>query len=111
TGHPHEVRRSVISAFVVVKSGPVPTEDLATELKATVPSELGPVAVIGEVNFVTMLPKTRTGKIIRRVLNAVVLDEDPGDVSTIEYEESVEEARNAWQEMKLQISEGQRAKS
>jgi len=48
---------------------------------------------------------------MRRVLKAVVLNEDPGDVSTIEYEESVEEARNAWQEMKLRISEGQRAKS
>ena len=78
----------------------------AKELKETVRRELGPVAVIGEVNFVTMLPKTRSGKIMRRVLKAVVLDEDPGDVSTIEYEESVEEARQAWQQMKLQISEG-----
>jgi len=94
-----------------VKSGYKPTEQLSKELKETVRRELGPVAVIGEVNFVTMLPKTRSGKIMRRVLKAVVLNEDPGDVSTIEYEESVEEARNAWQEMKLQISEGQRAKS
>ena len=111
TGRPDELRGSIISAFVVVKSGYKPTEQLSKELKETVRRELGPVAVIGEVNFVTMLPKTRSGKIMRRVLKAVVLNEDPGDVSTIEYEESVEEARNAWQEMKLQISEGQRAKS
>ena len=39
--------------------------------------ELGPVAVIGEVNFVSMLPKTRSGKIMRRVLKAVTLDRDP----------------------------------
>src|SRR5437870_11644446 len=111
TGRPDELRGSIISAFVVVKSGYKPTEQLSKELKETVRRELGPVAMIGEVNFVTMLPKTRSGKIMRRALKAVALNEDPGDVSTIEYEESVDEARNAWQEMKLQISEGQRAKS
>jgi hypothetical protein len=57
--------------------------------------ELGAVAVIGELNFVGMLPKTRSGKIMRRVLKAVVLDKDPGDITTIEDEGSVEEARQA----------------
>jgi myo-inositol-1-phosphate synthase len=49
---------------------------------------------IGDVNFVEMLPKTRSGKIMRRVLKAVVSGRDPGDVSTIEDEGSVEEARD-----------------
>jgi acetyl-CoA synthetase len=53
-----------------------------------------------------MLPKTRSGKIMRRVFKAVVLDQDPGDITTIEDEGSVEEARQAWQEMKTQITPG-----
>jgi acetyl-CoA synthetase len=65
--------------------------------------ELGPIAVIGELNFVSMLPKTRSGKIMRRVLKAVTLDRDPGDITTIEDEGSVDEARQAWQEMKNEI--------
>ena len=52
--------------------------------------------MIGELNFVGMLPKTRSGKIMRRVLKAVILDRDPGDITTIEDEGSVDEARQAW---------------
>ena len=65
--------------------------------------ELGPVAVIGEVNFVRMLPKTRSGKIMRRVFKAVVLDHEPGDISTIEDAGSVEEARAAWRELRAEV--------
>jgi acetyl-CoA synthetase len=51
-----------------------------------------------------MLPKTRSGKIMRRVLKAVILDRDPGDITTIEDEGSVEEARHAWQQMKQELT-------
>jgi len=51
-----------------------------------------------------MLPKTRSGKIMRRVLRAVVLDRDPGDITTIEDEGSVDEARQAWQEMRATMT-------
>ena len=51
--------------------------------------------MIGELNFVSMLPKTRSGKIMRRVLKAVTLDRDPGDITTTEDEGSVDEARQA----------------
>lgn len=71
--------------------------------------ELGPVAVVGEVKFVRMLPKTRSGKIMRRVLKAVVLDRDPGDVTTIEDAGSVEEARQAWHEIRGELSGDGRA--
>ena len=64
----------------------------------------GPVAVIGEINFVGMLPKTRSGKIMRRVLRAVTLDREPGDVTTIEDEGSVDEARHAWHELKSDMN-------
>ena len=74
------------------------------EIIATVRRELGPVAVVGELNFVNALPKTRSGKIMRRVLKAVTLDVDPGDISTIEDEGSVEDARDAWRDMKAGLS-------
>ena len=65
--------------------------------------ELGPVAVIGELNFVDAVPKTRSGKIMRRVLWAVVQDRNPGDITTMEDEGSVEEARQVWQQMKAEL--------
>lgn len=99
TGRPDELRGEAISAFVVLKQGHQPSEELRKELLQTVRKELGPVAVIGEMNFVDMLPKTRSGKIMRRVLKAVVLGREPGDISTIEDEGSVEEAREAWRQM------------
>ncbi len=97
------MRSEVISAFVALKADYQPSEEIRQELLATVRRELGPVAVIGELNFVNMLPKTRSGKIMRRVLKAVVLDQDPGDITTIEEEGSVEDARQAWQEMKADL--------
>jgi acetyl-CoA synthetase len=100
TGRPDEVRGEVISAFIVLKQGKERSDELRDELLETVRAELGPVAVVGDLHFVDMLPKTRSGKIMRRVLKAVVLDVDPGDVTTIEEEASVEEARKAFEELK-----------
>jgi len=105
TGRPDELRGQVISAFVVLKQGQEPSDALRAELLATVRKELGPLAVIGELNFVDMLPKTRSGKIMRRVLKAVILDKDPGDISTIEDEGSVEEAREAWQQLRTVVAD------
>jgi acetyl-CoA synthetase len=102
-GRPDEMRGEVISAFVVLKEGQQPSEELQKELQETVRNELGPVAVIGDINMVSMLPKTRSGKIMRRVLRAITLDRDPGDVSTIEDEGSVEDARDAWHHLKSEI--------
>jgi len=103
TGRPDALRGEVISAFVSLKQGQEPSEALRQELVATCARELGPVAVIGDVNFVRMLPKTRSGKIMRRVFKAVILDRDPGDITTIEDEGSVEEARQAWEEMRREL--------
>ncbi|HWW85524.1 MAG TPA: acetate--CoA ligase [Vicinamibacterales bacterium] len=120
-GRPDDTRGEVISAFVLLKHGhaapatpgssgqpanigePGNNAELRREIIETIRHELGPVAVIGELNFVTLLPKTRSGKIMRRVLKAVILDRDPGDITTIEEESSVEEARQAWQQMKADI--------
>ena len=104
TGRPDEMRGEVISAFVVLKLGHEPSPQLKDALIATVRRELGPVAVIGELNFVSMVPKTRSGKIMRRVLRAVILGRDPGDVSTIEDGGSIEEAREAWRAIQAEIA-------
>jgi acetyl-CoA synthetase len=102
-GRPDEMRGEVISAFVLLKHGHTPSAALRKAVIDTIRHELGPVAVIGELNFVGMLPKTRSGKLMRRVLKAVILDRDPGDITTIEDEGSVDETRQAWLQMKAEI--------
>jgi acetyl-CoA synthetase len=104
-GRPDETRGEVISAFVLLKHGETPSDELRRALLETVRRELGPVAVVGDLRFVGMLPKTRSGKIMRRVLKAVVLDRDPGDITTIEDEGSVEEARAAWREIRQSLAD------
>jgi acetyl-CoA synthetase len=103
-GRPDETRGEVISAFVLLKNDYDPSDELRRELVDTIRHGLGPIAVVGELNFVSMLPKTRSGKIMRRVLKAVTLDMDPGDITTIEDEGSVEEARHAWEQMKAEMN-------
>jgi acetyl-CoA synthetase len=100
TGRPDELRGEVISAFVVLKQGRAPSPELRQEVLDVIRRELGGVAVVGDLNFVPILPKTRSGKIMRRVLKAVTLGKDPGDITTIEDEGSVEEARSAWEQMR-----------
>jgi acetyl-CoA synthetase len=100
TGVPDQLRGQVIEVFVALRAGREPSAELRQELVKTVRHELGPLAVIKNVSFVAMLPKTRSGKIMRRVLKAVALDRDPGDLSTIEDEGSVDEARRAVEELR-----------
>jgi acetyl-CoA synthetase len=103
TGRPDDLRGEVISAFVALRQGHEPSAALRDELLQTVRRELGPVAVIGELHFVNTLPKTRSGKIMRRVFKAVVLDKEPGDITTLEDASSVDEARRAWLQMKVDM--------
>jgi acetyl-CoA synthetase len=105
TGMPDELRGEVIAAFVVLKHGRQPSEALRRELIGTLREQLGPLAVVGQVTFVPSVPKTRSGKIMRRVLKAVVAGVDPGDVTTIEDEGSVEEARRAVEDLRASIEE------
>ncbi len=103
TGRPDELRGEVIAAFVVLRAGHEPSEELRRAILATIRHDLGPVAVVGEISFVDGLPKTRSGKIMRRVLRAVVRDVDPGDLTTIEDEGSVEEARAGLAEFRAAV--------
>ena len=80
-GVPDEVKGNVIYAYVILKAGSrKPTED---ELKAHVRKEMGPIAVPAKIEIVNSLPKTRSGKIMRRVLRAKAMGEDVGDLSTL----------------------------
>jgi acetyl-CoA synthetase len=83
-GLPDEVRGNVIHAFVILKAGFQPSPELAEELILHVGHEIGPIARPAKVDFVDALPKTRSGKIMRRVLKARAQGLPEGDVSTLE---------------------------
>lgn len=83
-GVPDEVRGNVIYAYVILIAGEQPSAELADELKEQVRHEIGPIAIPSKIEFVTNLPKTRSGKIMRRVLRARALGMPEGDVSTLE---------------------------
>ncbi|NOK58590.1 MAG: acetate--CoA ligase [Chloroflexi bacterium AL-W] len=83
-GLDHEVKGTAIHAFVILREGKEGNSALEEELKAHVGHEMGPIAKPEKISIVTTLPKTRSGKIMRRVLKAQALGQDPGDVSTLE---------------------------
>ncbi len=83
-GKPDPIKGQVIKAFVILREGFKLKTKLIEELNKHVRYELGPVAVIGEIEQVDSLPKTRSGKIMRRVLRAREMGEDVGDISTLE---------------------------
>ncbi len=81
---PHELKGNAIHTFVILKSGVSGTKELSEELRDHVAREMGPIAKPEAVSFVDGLPKTRSGKIMRRVLKARALGQDEGDLSTLE---------------------------
>jgi acetyl-CoA synthetase len=99
-GKPDPVKMQVPVAFVVLKPSYRPTETMREELMEHVRATIGPVAVPEQVFFVDKLPKTRSGKIMRRIIGAVVQGKPVGDVTTLEDETSVEEAKRAYMELK-----------
>ncbi len=78
------MKGEAIKAFVVLRLGKTPSEELKEGLIQHVRRELGPIATPQEVVFLDKLPKTRSGKILRRLLKAKELGKDPGDLSTLE---------------------------
>lgn len=83
-GKSDPIKGQVIKAFLILKEGYQLKTKLIEDLKRHVRYELGPVAVLGEIDQVESLPKTRSGKIMRRVLRAREAGEDIGDTSTLE---------------------------
>lgn len=83
-GLPHEIKGNAIHAYVILRSGYQQSDKLSDELRQHVGHEIGPIAKPEEIGFVESLPKTRSGKIMRRLLRARALGEPEGDISTLE---------------------------
>jgi len=90
-GVPDEIKGEVIVCFAVLRPGVEPSEALRGQLKQTAASLLGKALAPEDVQFVRDLPKTRNAKVMRRVIRARYLDLDPGDLSSLENPQAVEE--------------------
>ena len=83
-GVPEELRGNIIYAYCILRSGYEPSDHLADTLRDHVGHEMGPIAKPSQLEFVESLPKTRSGKIMRRLLRAQALGLPEGDISTLE---------------------------
>jgi acetyl-CoA synthetase len=83
-GLPHPLKGNCIHTFVILRQNQAPSKELEAELKDHVAKEIGPIARPEVINFVESLPKTRSGKIMRRVLKARAQGLPEGDLSTLE---------------------------
>ncbi|RXH40775.1 acetate--CoA ligase [Bradyrhizobium zhanjiangense] len=84
-GFPHDIKGQGIYAYVTLMAGVQPTDDLRKELVTWVRKEIGPIASPDQIQFAPSLPKTRSGKIMRRILRKIAEDEPGslGDTSTL----------------------------
>jgi len=94
-GEPDPLRGEVAAAFVVLKEGYAPSQELEDELRKTVRDAMGPVVVLGNISFVDKVPKTRSGKIMRRLVRAIITGQPLGDYSTIEDKTAIDEIKKA----------------
>ena len=83
-GIPHELKGNSIYVYAILKQGFEPSEYLEKEIKEHVSREIGPIARPENIQFVDSLPKTRSGKIMRRVLKAEKMGKEIGDISTLD---------------------------
>jgi acetyl-CoA synthetase len=84
-GMPHELKGQGIAAFVTLRTGFRPSEELKKELSAVVTKQIGSLARPDQIRFTDALPKTRSGKIMRRLLKEIAAGGDvKGDISTLE---------------------------
>jgi acetyl-CoA synthetase len=84
-GYPHDIKGQGIYAYVTLVNGVNPSEDLRKELIAWVRKEIGPIASPDLIQWAPGLPKTRSGKIMRRILRKIAANEYEalGDISTL----------------------------
>jgi acetyl-CoA synthetase len=94
-GIPHDVKGEVAWIFCVVKGDTQPSQELAEEIAAAVSQELGKAFKPDRILFVSSLPKTRSAKIVRRAVRARALGRDPGDLSSLENPEALDEIGRA----------------
>jgi acetyl-CoA synthetase len=105
-GIPDDVKGEVIIAFVVLKQGVTKSSDnLEKELSDKIRNDIGAIATPKQIYFVSKLPKTRSGKIMRRLLKAIANNEKIGDVSTLEDGTAVTEVQSVFDELQKSIKE------
>ncbi|MFB5604349.1 MAG: acetyl-coenzyme A synthetase, partial [Candidatus Nitrosomaritimum aestuariumsis] len=103
-GIPDEVKGEVIIAFAVLNENcKKDSSTLEKELLEKIRNDIGPIATPQQIYFVSKLPKTRSGKIMRRLLKAIANNETIGDVSTLEDGAAVTEVQTAFQEIQKSI--------
>jgi acetyl-CoA synthetase len=84
-GRPDDIKGQAVAAFVTLKSGQEPTEDVKNQLRQWVAKEIGAIAKPDDIRFADALPKTRSGKIMRRLLREIAAgNEVKGDTTTLE---------------------------
>jgi acetyl-CoA synthetase len=94
-GRPDPLRGETACAFIVLRHGYEPNSALEDALKRLIKETLGPIVIVSDVFFVSRLPKTRSGKIMRRLIGALITGKPLGDYSTIEDETAMEEIKKA----------------
>jgi acetyl-CoA synthetase len=105
-GIPDEVKGEVIISFVVLKENTKKDRlILKKEISEKIRNDIGPIATPKEIYFVSKLPKTRSGKIMRRLLKSIANNEKIGDISTLEDGAAVAEVQMAFQELQNSIKE------
>ena len=102
-GIPDPVRGEVAVAAVVLKQGYQPSDELRKTLIEYVRNNLGPIVVFGGLYFVSKLPKTRSGKIMRRIVRSVISGQTLGDITALEDETSVDELKKIAEEFSKEI--------
>ncbi len=95
-GRPDDIKGQAVVAFVTIKNGSLPTHELKEDLRNHVAKEIGPIAKPDDIRFAEGLPKTRSGKIMRRLLKEVAAGgEVKGDTTTLEDLNVIAKLRNA----------------
>ena len=103
-GKEDAVKGEVPVAFVVLRSGFTPSDELRADLIKQIRTAIGPIATPDAVIIVNKLPKTRSGKIMRRLLKAVLSGAPLGDTSTIEDEGSIEDIKATYDELRKHLT-------
>ena len=99
TSKPDQKKGESIIAFLVLRTGFLPSDQLRVELVDHIRNAVGPIATPEEIYFVNKLPKTRSGKIMRRLLKSIASGTAIGDATTLEDEASIEEIRQAYNDL------------
>jgi acetyl-CoA synthetase len=99
TSRPDQKKGESIIAFLVLRTGFSPSDQLHVELVDHIRNAVGPIATPEEIYFVNKLPKTRSGKIMRRLLKSIASGAAIGDATTLEDEASIEEIKQAYNDL------------